>query len=53
MIANNAPKTEKLFVQGYNLEVQDVNYITVLARFLCDVISRSRVTGYRHLRSGA
>ena len=24
MIANNARKTQKLFVQGYNLKVQDV-----------------------------
>ena len=24
VIANNAPKTQKLFIQGYNLEVHDV-----------------------------
>ena len=24
VIANNAPKTQKLFVQGYNLDVHDV-----------------------------
>ena len=29
MIANNAPKTAKLFVQGYNLEVHDVKYMRV------------------------
>ena len=47
VIANNARKTQKLFVQGYNLEVHGVIKYTryryhVQAKLLCDVISRSR-----------
>ena len=56
VIANNARKTQKLFVQGYNLEVYDVIKYTrkhratvltdytyhVQAWLLCDVIRKSR-----------
>ena len=33
VIANNAQKTQKLFVQGYNLEVHDVIKYTRKHRF--------------------
>ena len=41
VIANNARKQQKLFVQGYNLEVHDGD-MPRANQLLCDLVSRSR-----------